>query len=93
MRPSSNFGQMSRMLVTAFGREVEPSGRTCLAEALAALRCAIVEERELNPTERRAVDALGVAGLPASLLSAAQTLDRVWTRILSEQGTRTVPST
>ncbi|MDG2335241.1 MAG: FUSC family protein [Myxococcota bacterium] len=70
----------------AFGSEVEPRGRICLAEALAALRCGILEERELNPAERRAVDAVGVASLPASLLSTTQTLDRVWTRILSEQG-------
>ena len=70
----------------SFGREAEPSGRICLAEALTALRCAILEERELNPMERRAVEAASLASLPASLLSTAQTLDRVWTRILSEQG-------
>jgi multidrug resistance protein MdtO len=70
----------------SFGRETEPSGRICLAEALAALRRAILEERELNPTERLAVDAVSLASLPASLLSTVQTLDRVWTRILSEQG-------
>ena len=69
----------------SFGREAEPSGRIQLAEALAALGCAILEERELNPTERRAVDALRVASLPDSLLSTAQTLDRAWTRILTKQ--------
>ena len=69
----------------SFGRETEPRDRICLAEALAALRGAILEERELSPTERRAVDALRLASLPAALLSTAQTLDRAWTRILSEQ--------
>lgn len=76
----------------AFGHATPSIDRIALAEAVAALRCAILEERDLNETERRAVDALREATLPSALRSAEQTLDHAWTRILSEDGAMAPPA-
>ena len=76
----------------AFGHATQPTDRIALAEAVAALRCAILEERGLDEAERRAVDALQKATLPSALRSAVQTLDRAWTRILSEDDAMAPPA-
>jgi multidrug resistance protein MdtO len=68
-----------------FEDEIDSPLRDALADALVALRSAILEERELKQPERQAVDALQELDLPETLRATTQMLDRAWTRILSEQ--------
>ena len=75
----------------SFGAELEPRDRVALADALSALRHAILQERPLAPREQEAIEALRDTELPDALRTSTRRIERAWSRILSEEPGESAP--